>query len=40
MDYLTRPVSYLDSNDFDDEGNIINPLIPKDKPIFIVHLVE
>ena len=36
MDYLTRPVVYLDSNDFDDEGNIINPNIPKDKPVFIM----
>lgn len=36
MDYLTRPVVYLDSTDFDDEGNIINPLIPTDKPIFIM----
>lgn len=36
MEYLTRPVVYLDSNDFDDEGNIINPLLPKDKPIFIM----
>ena len=36
MDYLTRPVVYLDSNDFDDEGNIINTDIPKDKPVFIM----
>lgn len=36
MDYLTRPVAYLDSKDFDDEGNIINPDIPKDKPVFIM----
>ena len=36
MDYLTRPVVYLDSNDFDDDGNIVNPDIPKDKPIFIM----
>ena len=36
MDYLTRPVVFLYSNDFDDEGNIINPDIPKDKPIFIM----
>lgn len=36
MDYLTRPVAYLDGNDFDDEGNIINPDIPKDKPVFMM----
>ena len=40
MDYLTRPVVYLDSTDFDDEGNIINPLIPKDKPMFIMLLAN
>lgn len=36
MDYLTKPVAYLDTNDFDDNGNIINPMIPKDKPVFIM----
>lgn len=36
MDYLTRPVAYLDTNDFDNDGNLINPLIPSDKPVFIM----
>jgi hypothetical protein len=35
MDYLTRPVAYLDGTDFDDEGNLINPQIP-DLPVFIM----
>jgi thiol-disulfide isomerase/thioredoxin len=35
MDYLTRPIAYLDGNDFDDEGNLINPQIP-DLPVFIM----
>ncbi len=35
MDYLTRPVAYLDSTDFDDEGNLINSQIP-DLPVFIM----
>ena len=37
MDYLTKPISYLDINDFDDNGNIINPMILiGNKPIFIM----
>jgi len=37
MEFLTKPVAYLDSSDFDDNGNIINQNIPQDdKPIFIL----
>ncbi len=37
MEYMTKPVAYLDSSDFDDEGNIINKDIPQnDKPVFIM----
>jgi thiol-disulfide isomerase/thioredoxin len=37
MEYMIKPVAYLDSSDFDDEGNIINKNIPQnDKPVFIM----
>ena len=36
MDYLTNPVAYLDANDFDDSGNLVNTSIPTDKPVFIM----
>lgn len=37
MEYMIKPVAYLDSSDFDDEGNIINKNIPhNDKPVFIM----
>ena len=37
MDYLTKPIAYLDGNDFDDDGNIVNSNILNDnKPVFIM----
>jgi len=36
MDFFTTPVAYLDTNDFDDNGNLINPLIPTTVPVFIM----
>lgn len=36
MTYLSTPVAYLVDSDFDSNGNLINPDIPKDKPVFIM----
>ena len=37
MEYMTPPVIYLDNNDFDDDGNMINQsLLSQNKPIFIM----
>ena len=36
MKYLNRPVYYLQVSDFDNEGNLINPQIPKDIPVVIM----
>jgi thiol-disulfide isomerase/thioredoxin len=37
MEYLTPPVAYLDANDFDDDGNLINKqLIDSNLPVFIM----
>jgi thiol-disulfide isomerase/thioredoxin len=36
MKFLEHPVYYLESSDVDSDGNIINPSIPKDKPILIM----
>ncbi len=36
MKYLTTPVIYLKNQDFDKTGQLINPNIPKDKPIIIM----
>jgi hypothetical protein len=37
MEYLTPPVAYLDANDFDDNGNLINKqLIDSNLPVFIM----
>jgi len=37
MEYMTPPVIYLDNNDFDDNGNLINQtLLSQNKPIFIM----
>ena len=33
---LNGPLAYLQVTDFDDNGNIINTQIPKDKPIIIM----
>jgi thiol-disulfide isomerase/thioredoxin len=34
MKYLPKPIIYLDTTDFDDDGNLTNPSLPQDKPIF------
>jgi len=36
MTYLDRPVAYLQNDDFDSDGNIINPDIPDNTPIVIM----
>jgi thiol-disulfide isomerase/thioredoxin len=36
MDYLTKPVAFLENSDFNDSGVIINPNIPNSMPIFIM----
>jgi len=36
MNYLTRPVSYLDTNDFDENGIITNKDINTNLPVFIM----
>lgn len=33
---LNGPIAYLQVTDFDDNGNVINPDIPKDKPMIIM----
>lgn len=33
--YLTKPVAYLQIQDFDTRGNLINPNIPKDIPVVV-----
>jgi thiol-disulfide isomerase/thioredoxin len=34
--YLNKPVAYLTNEDFDSNGNLINPAIPTDKPVIIM----
>ena len=36
MKYLTIPVIDLKNEDFDKLGHLINPIIPKDKPVIIM----
>ena len=37
MEYLTPPVAYLDSTDFDDDGNLTNKqLLESNLPIFVM----
>jgi thiol-disulfide isomerase/thioredoxin len=36
MTYLSTPVAYLVDSDFDSNGNLTNPDIPKDKIVFIM----
>ena len=36
MTYLNKPIAYLVDTDFDDDGNLINPEIPKDIPVLIM----
>ena len=36
MKFLNFPVRYLQISDFDQQGNLINPEIPKDKPVIIM----
>ena len=36
MKFLTPPIFYLESSDFDSNGNITNPNINTDLPIFIM----
>jgi len=33
--YLPKPVAYLQATDFDNNGNLINPEIPKDIPVVV-----
>lgn len=33
---LHGPIAYLQATDFDDNGNVVNPNIPKDKPMIIM----
>jgi thiol-disulfide isomerase/thioredoxin len=35
MKYLNKPVAYLQKNDFDTQGNLVNPQIPKNVPVLI-----
>jgi len=34
--YLNKPVAYLVNDDIDEDGNIVNDLIPKDIPVLIM----
>ena len=34
--YLNYPIAYLVDKDFNDNGNLINDKIPKDKPVLIM----
>lgn len=36
MMYLNKPVYYLTDGDVDSSGNLINPDIPKDIPVFLM----
>ena len=36
MSYLYRPIAYLEDHDFDDQGNLVNPQIPENKPVVIM----
>ena len=36
MKYLNKPVAYLVDSDFDANGNLSNPQIPKDKPVLLM----
>lgn len=36
MSYLNHPVAYLVDSDIDQDGNLINPQIPKDIPVLIM----
>ena len=37
MEYLTPPVAYLDSSDFDEEGNLINSqILSTNQPVFVM----
>jgi thiol-disulfide isomerase/thioredoxin len=36
MTDFTRPIGYLENSDFDSEGTLVNPNIPKDIPVVIM----
>jgi thiol-disulfide isomerase/thioredoxin len=36
MKYLNKPIAYLQDNDFDVQGNLINQDIPKNIPVIIM----
>jgi len=36
MEYLNKPVAYLVDSDFDSNGNLSNPEIPKNKPVLLM----
>jgi thiol-disulfide isomerase/thioredoxin len=35
MPHLEKPVAYLTIEDFDDQGNLVNPQIPTDRPVVV-----
>lgn len=36
MSYMNKPVAYLVDSDFDVNGNLVNPKIPKDIPVLLM----
>ena len=36
MEFFPKPILYLDATDFDDDGNLSNSILPKDKPVFVM----
>jgi thiol-disulfide isomerase/thioredoxin len=34
--YLNRPIAYLEDDDFDSEGRLVNPGIPDDLPVVVM----
>lgn len=36
MKYLNKPIAYLQDSDFDANGNLINPDIPKNIPVVVM----
>lgn len=36
MLFLNKPIYYLQRSDFNDNGDLVNPVIPKDKPVIIM----
>ena len=36
MKYLNKPIAYLQDSDFDVNGNLVNPNIPKNMPVVVM----